>query len=167
MTHFGILISNSGLKGSYGAISSFLSLWSATICLCIDKIPEVAKTKVSNQRDILYKFKTRSCPPKTAHSNTPHMSTSQCGEICKTPPKCIRKERGRDFYSRCSNVAAMSWRRCVSLWKRNYFVWPSKEDTTRNQWLSCIYNTVPEQFHPNIRVCAAHFTEECFLNLGE
>ncbi len=42
-----------------------------------------------------------------------------------------------------------------------------KEDTTRNQWLSCIYNTVPEQFNPNIRVCAAHFTEDCFLNLGE
>ncbi len=42
-----------------------------------------------------------------------------------------------------------------------------KEDTTRNQWLSCIYNAVPEQFNPNIRVCAAHFTEDCFLNLGE
>ncbi len=27
-----------------------------------------------------------------------------------------------------------------------------KEDTTRNQWLSCIYNTVPEQFNPNIQV---------------
>ncbi len=33
-----------------------------------------------------------------------------------------------------------------------------KEDTTRSQRLSCIYNTVPEQFNPNIRVCAAHFT---------
>ncbi len=42
----------------------------------------------------------------------------------------------------------------------------TKEDTTRNQWLSCIYNTVPEQFNPNIRVCAAHFTEDYFLNLG-
>ncbi len=40
-----------------------------------------------------------------------------------------------------------------------------KEDTTRNQWLSCVYNTVPEQFNPNIRVCAAHFTEDYFLNL--
>ncbi len=29
-----------------------------------------------------------------------------------------------------------------------------KEDTTRNQWLSCIYNTVPEQLNTNIRVCA-------------
>ncbi len=37
---------------------------------------------------------------------------------------------------------------------------------TRNKWLSCIYNTVPEQFNPNIRVCAAHFTEGYFLNLG-
>ncbi len=42
-----------------------------------------------------------------------------------------------------------------------------KEDTTRNQWLSCIYNTVPEQYKANIRVCAAHFTEDYFLNLEE
>ncbi len=42
-----------------------------------------------------------------------------------------------------------------------------KEDTTRNQWLSCIYNTVPEQFNPNIRVSAAYFTEDYFLNLEE
>ncbi len=41
------------------------------------------------------------------------------------------------------------------------------EYTTRNQWLSYIYNTVPEQYNANIRVCAAHFTEDCFLNLGE
>ncbi len=41
-----------------------------------------------------------------------------------------------------------------------------KGDTTRNQRLNCIYNTVPEQFNPNIRVCAVHFTEDCFLNLG-
>ncbi len=33
------------LKGSHDAISSFLSLWSVTSCLCIDKIPKVAKTK--------------------------------------------------------------------------------------------------------------------------
>ncbi len=31
-----------------------------------------------------------------------------------------------------------------------------KEDTTRNQWLSCIYDTVPEQFNPNISVCVRH-----------
>ncbi len=35
-----------------------------------------------------------------------------------------------------------------------------KEDTTRSQGLSSIYNTVPEQFNPNIGVCAAHFTED-------
>ncbi len=39
--------------------------------------------------------------------------------------------------------------------------------TTKNQWLSYIYNTVPEQFNPNIRVCAVHFKEYCFLNLQE
>ncbi len=42
-----------------------------------------------------------------------------------------------------------------------------KEDTIRNQWLSCISNTVPEQCNPNIRVCAAHFMEDYFLNLEE
>ncbi len=41
-----------------------------------------------------------------------------------------------------------------------------KEDTTRNEWLSCIYNTVPEQVNPNIRVYAAHFTKDYFLNLA-
>ncbi len=41
-----------------------------------------------------------------------------------------------------------------------------KEDTTRNQSLSCIYNTLPEQYNVKIRVCAAHFMEDYFLNLG-
>ncbi len=49
----------------------FLSLWSVTSCSCIDKIPEVAKTKVSKPKYILYKVKTRPRPPKTAHLNTP------------------------------------------------------------------------------------------------
>ncbi len=35
----------------------------------------------------------------------------------------------------------------------------------RNQWLSCIYNTIPEQYNANIRVCAVHFMEDYFLNL--
>ncbi len=42
-----------------------------------------------------------------------------------------------------------------------------KEDTARNQWLSYIHNTVPKQYNTNIRVCVAHFTEDCLLNLGE
>ncbi len=41
--------------------------------------------------------------------------------------------------------------RCES--ESTFFGLP-KEDTTRNQWLRCICNTVPEQFNPNIRVCA-------------
>ncbi len=98
------------------------------------------------------------------------MSTSLCGKICKTPPKCIRNERGRDFYSRSSIVAATgacpgdAVFRCES--KTTLFGLP-KEEITGNQWLSCIYNTFPEQFNPNIRVCAAHFTEDYFLNLEE
>ncbi len=43
------------------------------------------------------------------------MSTSRCGEIFITPPKCLCKERRRNYYSCCSAVAAagaMSWRLC-------------------------------------------------------
>ncbi len=84
-----------------------------------------------------------------------------CGKICLIPPKCVSNEKGRDFYSRCSIIAAadaMS-RRCGAFHcesESSLFGLP-KEDTTRNQWLSCIYNTVPEWFNPNIRVRAAHF----------
>ncbi len=42
-----------------------------------------------------------------------------------------------------------------------------KEDTTRNQRISCIYNTVPEQFNPNIGHFIVHFTDDYFLKLGE
>ncbi len=102
------------LKGSYDEF--FLSLWSVTSCLCIDKIPEVAKTKVSKpKRYSLEKFRFNHAHLKRLIQTRPHMSTSRCGEICKTPPKCICKERGRDFYSRSSIVAAagvMSWRCC-------------------------------------------------------
>ncbi len=122
------------LKGSYDAISSFLSLWSVTSCLCIDTIPEVAKTKVSKEIFFI-KVKTRPRSPKTAHSNTPpHVYVTVPNSCVKTPPKCIRKERRRNYYSRCSVmyyalcsiVAAVSWRRCVSLWKRKHFLWASK-----------------------------------------
>ncbi len=98
------------------------------------------------------------------------MSTSQCGKICITPPKRIRNERRLNFYSRCSIVAAAgaccgdAVFHCES--ESTLFGLP-KDDTTRNQRLRCIYNTFPEQFNPNIRVCAAHFTEDYFLILGE
>ncbi len=50
----------------------FLSLWSVTSCWYIDKIPKVAKTKVSNpKRYFFIKVKTRPCPPKTPHLNMP------------------------------------------------------------------------------------------------
>ncbi len=92
------------------------------------------------------------------------MSTSLCGKICITLPKCLHNERWQNYYSRCSIVAAMSWRRCLLRCesKTTLFGLP-KVDTTRNQWLSCIYNTVLEQLNQNIRVCAAHFMEDYFL----
>ncbi len=44
-----------------------------------------------------------------------------------------------------------------------------KEDTTRNQWLSYIYNTAQNSTTQILECvhCAAHFTEDYFLNLEE
>ncbi len=149
----------------------FLSLWSFTSWLYIDMIPEVAKTKVSQTKEILFiKVKTRPRPPKMAHSNTPPHVYIMVWEICKTSPKRTRKERRRNYYSRCSIVAAagaMSWDAVFHCESESTLFGLPKDDTTRNQWLSCIYNTVPELFNTNIRLCAAHFMEDYFLNLEE
>ncbi len=68
--------------------------------LCIDKIPEVAKTKVSKPKR--YSFsKLRLChaPLKRFFQTRPHMSTSRCGNICIMQPKCSCKARRISFHS--------------------------------------------------------------------
>uniref|UniRef100_A0A9J8BLD8 Plastin 1 (I isoform) n=2 Tax=Cyprinus carpio TaxID=7962 RepID=A0A9J8BLD8_CYPCA len=89
----------------------FLSLWSVTSSWCIKKICKVAKTKLSNpkiSKDYLKQlFLTR-----------PHMSTSQCGKICITVPKCSRKERRHNFYYLCCQLRSKevreTFRKCIS-----------------------------------------------------
>ncbi len=115
------------------------------------------------------KVKTWPRPPKTAHSNMPpNVYITLCGKIAKHHPKVYAKKEGVIFIlavvlflltEPCPGDAVF---RCES--ETTLFGLP-KEDTTKNQWLNCIYNTVPEQFNPNIRVCAAQFTEDYFLNL--
>ncbi len=97
----------------------FLYLWGVTSCSCIDEIPKVAKTNISKpKRYSLSKLRLVHAFLKRLIQTRPHMSTSLCGKICKTPPKCICNERGRDFYSRSSIVAAagaVSWRCCFAV----------------------------------------------------
>ncbi len=94
----------------------FLSLWSVKSWLCIDEIPEIAKTKVSkSKRYSLSKFRLCHAPPKQLIQIRPHMSTSRWGNICETPPKGSRKERRHVFNKQSSAEAAMSGRHCVFL----------------------------------------------------
>ncbi len=95
-----------------------LSLWGVTSWLCIDTIPEIAKTKASKpKRYSLSKLRFCHAPLKQLIQARPHMSTSWCGNICIMPLKCSHKERRRGF-SNCSSVeAAVSGRRCVFLGK--------------------------------------------------
>ncbi|XP_067259791.1 piggyBac transposable element-derived protein 4-like isoform X1 [Chanodichthys erythropterus] len=62
----------------------------------------------------------------------------------------------------------MSWRRCEFKCESitHLFGLPKTEEI-RKQWLQFIYNAVPDQYSPKVRLCAAHFTKDSFLNLGE
>ncbi len=103
--------------------------------LCIDKIPEVAKTKVSKPKRYSLS-KLRFChAPKTLIQTHPHMSTSRCGNICILQPICSHKERRRGFSNRSSVEAALSGRLCVFLCesKRTLFGL-LKVDAFRNQY---------------------------------
>ncbi|XP_065099685.1 uncharacterized protein [Paramisgurnus dabryanus] len=42
-----------------------------------------------------------------------------------------------------------------------------KDDKIREQWLSFIFNSSSEHNNPNIFLCAAHFTEDSFINREE
>ncbi len=122
---YNAIVNHYFLKGHMMWFQVVLSLWSVTSCSCRDKIPEVAKTKVSKPKRYSLS-KLRFChAPKTAHSNTPHMSTSRWGNICVMPPKCWRKERRRGF----SNAVVLMQpcqRDAVSVWTRKHFIWPSE-----------------------------------------
>ncbi len=72
-----------------------LSLWSVTSCSCIDKIPEVAKTKVSKpKRYSLLKLRLCHAPLNRFIQTRPHMSTSRCGNICIMRPNVHAKKEG-------------------------------------------------------------------------
>ncbi len=114
-SHIMIVTCRNILKVSYNAISSFpFSLWSVTSWLCIDKIPEVAKTKVSKPKRCSLSLPR---PLKWLIQTRPHMYTSGCGNIW------IR--RG---FSNCSNVRSSRVRErlCVSRRKQKHFIWPSQ-----------------------------------------
>ncbi len=103
-------------KGHMMRFQVFLSLWSVTSWLCIDKIPEVAKTKVSKpKRYSLSKLRLCHALLKRLVQTRPHMSTSRCGNISLMQPKCSREERRCGFSNRTSVDAGMSGRCCVFL----------------------------------------------------
>ncbi len=108
--------------------------------------PKVAKTKVSKPNIYsISNLRLVHSPLKTAHSNTPHMSTSRCGNICIMPPKCSRKERRRGFSNRSSVEAALSGRSCVFLCESKSTLFGLlKVDAIRNHWLRFVYNTTAQ-----------------------
>ncbi len=86
----------------------FFYLWSVTSCSCIDKIPEVEKTKVSKpKRYSLSKLRFCHVPLKWLIQTHPHMSTSGCGNICIMQPKCSHKARRHGFSNRSSIEACL------------------------------------------------------------
>ncbi len=83
----------------------------------------------------------------------------------------------RDFYSRCSALAAAGttlWRPGVSLWKRKYFVWASKRGHNYKSvvklylqhLLQHLLNIAPEQYNANIQLCVVQFLGGLFPEPG-
>ncbi len=94
-------------------------------CLCVYKICSY-KAQSLPQKDVFYlKEKNDPARAKTSHSNTPHTSTSRCGNICIMPPKCSHKERRRGF-SYAVVLMQPCQRDAVSVWTRKHFIWPSE-----------------------------------------
>ncbi len=79
----------------------FLSLWSVTSCLYIDKIPKVAKTKKSQTKEIFFiKVKTLPRPPKTAHSNThPHVYVTVWEDLQNTAQMFTQRKKVELLFS--------------------------------------------------------------------
>lgn len=42
-----------------------------------------------------------------------------------------------------------------------------QEPNCQREWLKFIYDDVPQSFNPRLVVCSAHFTPDCFSNLGQ
>lgn len=66
----------------------------------------------------------------------------------------------RLYHARCNVL------RCVDE-EKSLFVLPSTEPL-KTQWLNFIFaGNAPKDLPKNINVCAKHFTEDCFHNLGQ
>ncbi len=96
----------------------------------------------------------------------PHVYVTVWEDLHNSAQKYMqRKKAGLLFwlYCCCSRRRRVLETLCVIV-KEKLLCLGSKRGI--NQWLSYIYNTVPEHFNPNI-VCAAQFAQDCVLNLEE
>ncbi len=134
------------------------------VCSCI-RSADLQSSKSPTKRFILSKREGRSRLGWNTSLKRPHMSTSQCGNICVMPPKCSRKERKRGFSNHRSVDAAMSRRRCVFLCESKSTLFGlQKVDAIRNHSFK-LFTT--EQHNPNVRICVTHFMNDQFVNLGQ
>ncbi|KAA0721671.1 hypothetical protein E1301_Tti022459 [Triplophysa tibetana] len=61
----------------------------------------------------------------------------------------------------------MSGRQCVLCFERKSVLFSlPKVDDVKNRWLRFIFSTKPDQYNPNLLLCARHFTDDCFSNIG-
>lgn len=42
-----------------------------------------------------------------------------------------------------------------------------RDAVLRDQWLQFMFNSVPENYNPHVKLCAAHFAKDSFLNLNQ
>ncbi len=144
------------LKGCMMLFHVFLSLWVLNaVCTYIRSV-SLPKIKVSNPNRYSFKSKTLPRPLKRLIQTAPTCLHHDVRRFAL--PKCLRKEGGTIILAvvllLMPHVVEMLFR-CES--ESTLFGRPN-EYTTRNQWLSCIYNTVPEQYQCKYSsVCSAFY----------
>ncbi len=137
----------------------FLSLWIVTSCFCIDKIPEVAKTKVSKPKrySVLKLW--------LGHASFTHVPTClrHCvGRFAKHSLNVYAKNEGGTIIlavelllplAPCPGDLEFCCESEITLF------WLPKEDTTRSVLKLCLQHCSRTVQHKYSDVCAVHFTE--------
>ncbi len=102
-------------RGHMMRFQVFLSLWIITSWLCIDKIPEVANTKVSKpKRYSLSNVRLCHAPLNRLIQTCPTCLRHDVESICIIQPKCSCKAGRHGFSNHGRAEAMVSRRSCVS-----------------------------------------------------
>ncbi len=139
----------------------------------MNNICKVAALKVQcKQRYRLLKIRKCKCLQKRLDWDYSWVLDVTNPYICINPPSGIRK-KGHDHIS-AALPKRKSYRGELAMPSKVCYFHPGvrssvfglpKDAVVRQQWLQFMFDNVSDNYNRNLALCAAHFTEDSFLNL--